>query len=162
MARTVSVGGGRMVEWAILALVVLGFVWVFGLYASRVHGQAERAAVMTTLGTMRTAMVLEHLQVQVRGQASAAPESSANPFTAMGAFPPNYAGEVQGRDLSQVAPGQWAFDGQCRCIGYKPLYATGLESKDGLDALWFQSRAQAGVGTLVPLDRYVWLGMAVE
>lgn len=162
MARVGTVWGVRLVEWSILALVVLALAWALGRYAQRVHAQAERAAVLSTLGAIRTAMVIEHLQRKVQGSSASSATSLGNPFDTARNYPPNYAGEVQGRNVRHVAPGQWVFDPQCACIGYKPLYAEGLQSLDRLDTLWFQRRTQGDVGTLAPLDRYVWFGQAVE
>lgn len=162
MARARAVWGVRMVEWGILALVLLAFVWFFGQYAKRVYSQAERAQVLTTLGALRTAMVLGHLQSAVQGNSMAAVQRSANPIHALDSIPPNFGGEVVGRDVTAVRPGQWVFDVQCGCIGYKPLYLDWLESQENLDALWFQQRSLGAVGVLVPLDAYIWQGQRVE
>lgn len=161
--RKETLWGARMVEWCLLALVVLGFVGVFGHYAKRVHSQAERAAVLTTLGALRTALVLEHLQTEV-GNASATKVvlESDNPFDALEQHPASYAGHVKGRDVGAVVPGQWVFDVQCGCIGYKPLYLDWLESGEQLEALWFQRRGRGSASLLIPLDRYVWHGQLVE
>lgn len=149
-----------MVEWSVLALVVLGFAGVFGHYAQRVHSLAERAAVLTTLGALRTALVLGHLHTAVRD----APDApvSANPFDALAQRPATYAGSVTGRDVGAVAPGQWVFDAECGCIGYKPLYLDWLQSREQLQALWFQRRGRGSTTLLVPLDRYVWHDQLVE
>lgn len=151
-----------MVEWSILVLVVLGFAGVFGHYAQRVHSQAERAAVLTTLGALRTALVLEHLHTTVG--AASAPQAPAfdNPFDALAQRPAAYAGSVTGRDVGTVAPGQWVFDAECGCIGYKPLYLDWLQSREQLQALWFQRRGRGSATLLVPLDRYVWHDQLVE
>ena len=163
MARTGPVWGARMVEWCILTLVLLGFVWFFGQHVRRIHSQAERAQVLSTLGALRTAMVLSHLQAEVPGSGKplVAPDS-ANPFDALGYRLPNYGGEVSARDVGAVPSGQWVYDAQCGCIGYKPLYLDWLESRENLEALWFQRRSLGAVGVLVPLDRYVWQGQLVE
>ena len=66
----------------ILALVVLGFAGVFGHYTQRVHSQAERSQVLSTLGALRTGLVIHHLQTAVQGDPpSAMLGDSANPFT---------------------------------------------------------------------------------
>ena len=101
--------------------------------------------MLTTLGALRTAMVLGHLQSAVQGNSMAAVQRSANPFHALDSIPPNFGGEVAGRDVGAVRPGQWVFDAQCGCIGYKPLYLDWLESQENLDALWFQQRSLGAV-----------------
>lgn len=158
-----SLVGVRMVEWGVLALLVLGFTWVFGQYAQRVHSQAERASVLTTLGALRTALVIQHLRHEVSGTVPAdAQAASANPFDAVEQYPASYAGLVRGRDVGAVAPGQWVFDAECVCIGYKPMYLDWLDSGEKLEALWFQRRGSGGASLLVPLDRYVWHAQLVE
>lgn len=151
-----------MLEWTILALVVLVFAGVFGRYAQRVHSQAERAAVLSTLGALRTALVVGPLQQQVQAAVPAPAAHSVNPFNALERYPVTYAGLVQGRDVGAVAPGQWVFDAQCGCIGYKPLYLDWLDSREHLDALWFQRRGSGSATFLVPLDRYVWHDQVVQ
>lgn len=151
-----------MVEWSILALVVLGFAGVFGYYAQRVHSQAERAAVLSALGALRTALVLEHLHTTVRNAPATQMTPATNPFDALAQRPATYAGTVTGRDVAAVAPGQWVFDADCACIGYKPLYLDWLQSNERLQALWFQRRGRGSATLLVPLDRYVWDGLLVE
>ncbi len=151
-----------MVEWSILALVVLGFAGVFGYYAQRVHSQAERAAVLSALGALRTALVLEHLHTTVRNAPATQMTPATNPFDALAQHPATYAGTVTGRDVAAVAPGQWVFDADCACIGYKPLYLDWLQSSERLQALWFQRRGRGSATLLVPLDRYVWDGLLVE
>lgn len=151
-----------MVEWSILTLVVLGIVWSLGYYAQRVHALAERAAVLSTLGALRTSLVLQ----QITPTANSAPPRRltpvGNPFDSLARYPANYAGEVQGRDVGQVAAGQWVFDPACRCIGYKPLYPQGLQSHEQLGALWFQQSRLGTAILLTPLDHYVWYGSAVQ
>ena len=151
-----------MVEWSILALVVLGFAGVFGYYAQRVHSQAERAAVLSALGALRTALVLEHLHTTVGAAPAAQAPAFDNPFDVLAQRPATYAGNVTGRDVGAVAPGQWVFDADCGCIGYKPLYLDWLQSGERLEALWFQRRGRGNATLLVPLDRYVWDGQLIE
>lgn len=162
LLRSTSPWGIRMVEWGILALVVLGFAWALGWYAQRVHAQAERAAVLSTLGAVRTSFVLGRLQTEVQGApSSTAAANAGNPFDQLERYPA-YGGEVRGRDVGAVAAGQWVFDVQCDCIGYKPLYLDALESSERLEALWFQRRGSGRSTFLVPMDRYVWQGQLVE
>lgn len=154
--------GQRTVEWGILALVVLGFAWAFGQYAQRVQALAERAAVQTTLGALRTALVMHHLQDKVQSTPSAPLPALHNPFDALERLPVNYAGLVRSRDVSATAPGQWVFDTACRCVGYKPLHADAVTSRDQVPALWFQLQGQGAAVFLVPLDHYEWLGQTLR
>ena len=69
-----------MVEWTILALVVLLLVLVFARQMRILQGQAELSAIKTTLGALRTAFVLDHLRKQVVDGATTAPPAQHNPF----------------------------------------------------------------------------------
>lgn len=160
--RNRALWGVRLVEWGILALVALGFSWALGHYAQRVQALAERASVLTTLGALRTALVLRHLQDNVPRTPSAPLPALQNPFDALERTPANYAGAIRNRDVAATPAGQWVFDGACRCVGYKPLYAETLTSRDQLPALWFQLQSQGTVLHLVPLDDYQWLGERVR
>lgn len=151
-----------MVEWGILALVVLGIAWSLGYYAQHVHALAERAAVISTLGALRTSLVVQQITPTTRPATPRIPASMGNPFDSLERYPPNYAGEVQGRNVSAVSPGQWAFDPQCQCIGYKPLYPQDLQSLEQLGALWFQQSRLGTAILLTPLDHYVWHGSVVQ
>ncbi len=150
----------RLIEWAILGLLVLALAGSLGYYGYRVQGQAERAAVQSTLGALRTALVLDRLR-QVLPSAGA-PLASSDPFATLEALPANYAGQVSGRDVTDVRAGSWVFDAGCGCIGYKPLRPEWLEGTPGPSALWFRVVEQRGVRQLEPMDAYAWLGQAVR
>jgi hypothetical protein len=67
-----------MVEWSMLALVIVLLLGVFAYKVREVHAQAELASVRLTLGNLRTALVLDHLRRSVPSGAGAAVQS--NPF----------------------------------------------------------------------------------
>ncbi len=55
----------RSFEWALLALciaVVMGVLWRYG---QQVRAQSERAAVQSTLGALRTALVLDYVHSMI-------------------------------------------------------------------------------------------------
>ena len=166
-ALTVTASGagrgvsGRMVEWGILALVVLVFVGVFGHYARLVQGQGERAAVLTTLGAVRTAMVVAHLQHRLPSH-KFAPLAPLNPFLTLDPPPANYAGEKSVLEALKASPGSWIYDPQCACIGYVPLNPDWLEAPSDAAVLWFKVKAGSGAPELVSMDRYVWQGLEVR
>lgn len=153
--------GSRMVEWGLLAIVILILGGIFGYYAYRVQGQAERAAIMSTLGALRTALVVDHLSRVVAPQQRGEPSASDNPFDALQRLPANYGGVVQGRSVDAIAPGNWVFDPACPCVGYKPLHLEWLESPPDVEVLWFEVRQEAAVRQLHPLAAYRWQGQSI-
>ncbi len=151
-----------MVEWSILALVIVLLAATFGYYAQRVQGQAERATVVATVGALRATLVLEHLHQAVAPPVRAVPPNLNNPFTLLQALPTNYAGQVANRDVSQVVAGSWVFDAGCGCVGYKPLRPEWLEQPAGVAALWFRESRLGGVPQLDAMDSYIWQGLPVN
>lgn len=145
----------RMLEWSLLSLLVLAVMSALYYYARMVHAQAERAAVLTTLGALRTALIVQQLPV-VAHSATDSSAQNPNPFDSLTTLPAAYAGTVQGRDVAAVADGQWVFDEGCACIGYKPLYPEWLQTDDGLRVLWFQHRGSGNTSQWVALGQYVW------
>lgn len=150
-------------EWALVTLVVLALIWMFGRQVRAVQIQAERAAVQSTLGALRTALVLDQLTRQVRGTNSGAarPAAVPNPFMLLKAVPVNFAGNQSMLRADAMALGAWVFDGECACVGYRLVYPEGLEVPEGAAAVWFRIDAQGGVLQILPLTRYVWQGQVL-
>ena len=100
----------RWVEWGLLALciaVVMGVLWRYG---QQVRAQSERAAVQSTLGALRTALVLDyvHSMIPASSKAKAVATTSAalpNPFDLLQQPAANYAGEVPAALLQEVLKG---------------------------------------------------------
>ena len=149
-----------LLEWGILACVILILMGIFGIYAHRIKGQAERAEILSTLGALRTALIIDHLRMQTpSGQGDVA---AGTPFDALQNPIPNWGGVVKQRDVTQTTPGQWVFDQECSCIGYKPLHAEWLEAPSGSQALWFRLKHVAGIAQLQAMEAYVWQGLPVD
>ncbi|PJC16261.1 MAG: hypothetical protein CO066_02805, partial [Comamonadaceae bacterium CG_4_9_14_0_8_um_filter_60_18] len=55
----------RPVEWLAMALLLLVLIGTFVHYSRFVQSQAEVAAIKSTVGALRTALVVEHLRRQV-------------------------------------------------------------------------------------------------
>ena len=158
----VLVPGGRMVEWCVLAVLVLVFAGFTAQHVLDLKGQTERAAVLSTLGAIRTALVIDHLQRvtsrEVTGQ-SAAP---ANPFLTLQKPPPNYRGEMAVLEALEVPPGSWVFDPQNLSIGYMPQDPHWYDDNTGTRILWFRTDQGPGPRALLPLAPYVWRGVLVN
>ena len=148
----------RMVEWTILALVVLLLVLVFARQMRIVQGQAELSAIKTTLGALRTAFVLDHLHKKVAGGATPAPAAQPNPFELLARYPENYLG-VMSREQAEAAPAAgWVFDPDCVCVGYLPIWPDWLDSPSGDVMAWYRIGGAPGPLQLTAKEVYVWQG----
>lgn len=147
----------RLVEWSIIGAVLISLVWALEHEARVVRGQGEKVAVRSTLNALRASLVIDQLLGQMRG--TPAPK---NPFTLLQQVPPNYAGELTMRNIYSVPPGSWVFDPECRCVGYRVLYAQWLEPAQEADTLWFRVATRTGDASLVPLAEYRWFGQRLH
>lgn len=148
-----------IVEWLLLAMVVVGLMWSFNRETRLVRGQAERAAVKATLGALRTALVLHHLQSSVTSDKSSVVMAQHNPFELLQRHPLNYVGMMDAVQALAAPAGSWLFDPQCECVGYMPLNADWFESFSGSAMAWYIVRgAPGGPLQLVPKESYWWLG----
>ena len=172
-------GGRRLAEWGVLLALILVVVATGYFQTQRLRGQAELAQLQSTLGALRTALVVAHLERTVRspqtpqaqaGQSdgSAAIEApvllsvSRNPFLALARLPPNYLGESTPLALVDLPGGNWMFDSACQCIGYKPSDIGWLEVPTDAVALWFQVSAPPGLLRITARQPYVWMGQKVQ
>ena len=151
---------GRMLEWGILLVFVLVFVGIFGHYVRVIQGQGARAAVLSTLGALRTALVIDHVQRAATGSSST--RATLNPFLVVRTPPLNYRGEMTVTQLLAAPAGSWVFDPQCVCIGYLPLDPAWHSAADGSAVLWFKVVTGTGVPGLAARAPYVWQGAAVR
>jgi len=148
---------GRVKEWGIAALLVAALVVVFMKYMREVQAQGEYAAVRTTLGALRTALVIEHLQRHVAPVAdSVTAKPPRSPFDLLELRPANYAGVVSADKAQSVPAGSWVFDPACPCIGYRPLDDGWLDSPSGDVMAWYQLGGAPGPLQLTARERYKW------
>lgn len=158
---------GRWVEWSALLVLIVVVCSVLWRYGQQVRAQAERAAVQSTLGALRTALVLHQLQSALVPTSKTTPLRPAdtqlpNPFTLLQQRPVNYAGEVPAALLQEVAGGKWVFDRRCTCVGYKPQESATLDAPEGAQALWFVLEPGSSAMQLRPMQAYVWGGQVLE
>ncbi len=150
----------RLTEWCLVAALLLGVFWVFEHEIQKLQGQSERVLVWSTLASLRTALVIQQLERQVRPQPKQQPDK--NPFLLLDHLPPNYAGEVRMRDIYAVPPGSWAFDPGCPCVGYRLLYPQWLEPQHETGTIWLRMELGPGSAKLNPLEAYRWFGQPVR
>ena len=153
----------RALEWALIAIIATGLLGILGRQSSALQTQAEVAALQSTLGSLRTSLVIDQLQRVAREQSGVQlPPPPANPFLVQGRAPANYLGEVARSRIDEVPRGMWVFDPACPCIGYRPHNPSGIEPELGHQALWYRASTLQGLTTLSALEPYRWQGISIQ
>jgi len=145
----------RLLEWALVAAVLVALIGAFERQVEVVQGQAERLTVQLTLKALRDTLTLEQLRKAMRPPVASTAPKTINPFALLQGVP-NFAGSATMATVGTVAPGNWVFDPDCGCIGYRLRYPQGLEPAQEADAIWFQVEAVNGVVRLAPKGSYRW------
>lgn len=153
---------GRVREWGMVVLIVLVLMGVLERHVRAVQSQGELAAVQSTLGALRTALVLDFLQHTVQAARLGVAAPQRNPFLLLKAAPVNYAGEFSALHMETVARGSWVFDPDCTCIGYLPLYRHGAEGPAPTQAAWFKVGGAPGPLQITAMETYVWQGQVLK
>lgn len=148
----------RSAEWGLMVLVILVLFGVFGQQFRAVQAQGELAAIKTTLGALRTALVIDHLQGATTNKAQHRAMAQGNPFLLLYQVPANYAGIFDGANAAGVPAGNWVFDAYCNCIGYAPMYTYALEGAGDAPMAWFRISAPPGPLQISPVQVYYWQG----
>ena len=151
----------RGLEWSLLLLIILSAAGFYVREFRLVQAQGEVAAVKTTLGALRTALLIDHLKSLVDGTAGTA-AVQRNPFLLLDHAPVNYAGVLAGGAARVLQPGTWVFDSICSCIGYEPLYPQDLSTPVDAPGLWWRVSTEAPPLQIHALQRYVWLGQVLD
>ena len=151
-----------MLDWGLLALVILVLVLVFLRQQRVVQGQAELAAIKTTVGALRVALVFEQLRAQMGNGQSAVAAAQRNPFLFLQQPPINYQGEMIAARAAAAPPGSWIYDPECGCVAYLPLDPHWLSSPSGATSVWYRVVTEAGVPRLVAMEAYAWQGQDLK
>lgn len=151
-----------MLEWGVLAIVVLIIAGALGYYGRRVQAEAERATVISSLGALRTAFVLDHLQHTVRDAGGNSPPTQVNPFLLLSQPLLNYRGEQSVVKSLSTVPGSWLYDPQCQCVGYAPLDPDWSDLPSGSTLMWFKVSEGPGARQLTAVQTYQWRGMEIR
>jgi hypothetical protein len=144
------------VEWLLMVALVSVLMVFFVHFAQQTKGQAELAAIKSTVGALRTAFVIDHIQQQARLASGQAAQSHLNPFDLVQQRPSNYRGKMDAVRVADVPPGSWIFVPSCSCVGYRPLDDQWLNSPSGDPLIWFKVVGAPGVLQLVPREKYLW------
>lgn len=141
---------------------VLGLALLFMQQAQRVQGQAELAAIKSTLGALRMAAVQEDLRRKVSGQGGRPAAEHSNPFELLQFRPGNYLGSLDSSQALMVRSGGWWFDPKCVCVVYAPLDPQWLAGASGLPRLRFRVDVSASPMQLHAIESYSWQGQRLE
>ena len=146
----------RLAEWSFVAGTIVVLALVFVRQVRVVQGQGELAAVKSTLGALRTALVIDHLHKSVSLGTGLVASAQRNPFELLQRRPVNYLGEMT-RDGAEMAPaGSWVFDAVCACVGYRPIYVQWFDSPSGDVMAWYQVSGAPGPFQLTAKEAYIW------
>jgi len=145
----------RLLEWALVTAVLVALIGAFERQVGVVQGQAERLTVQLTLKAVRDTLTLEQLLRTTRSPGRSAEPKTINPFALLQGTP-NFAGNATMATVGTVSPGNWVFDPDCGCIGYRLRYPQGLEPTQEADVIWFRVEAVNGVLRLSPQADYRW------
>ena len=151
----------RALEWGLLVVVILLLSGYFFREFRLVQAQGEMAAVKSTLGSLRTALLLDFLQREAKHTSADVP-MQRNPFLLLDHLPGNYAGVLDSGKGRVIQPGTWIFDSYCACIGYEPLNTQGLNTPEYAPALWFRISVPPGPLQINPMQKYQWAGQSVD
>lgn len=154
--------GISMVEWSLLAGVIVVLALVFARQVRVLQGQAELAAVQSTLGALRTAMVIDHLHKRVAVGNSSVASMQRNPFELLQRHLTNYRGEMTAVEAALIPAGSWVFDSVCVCIGYRPLYAQWFYSPSDDVMAWFGVSGALGPLQLTAKEAYLFQGQVMN
>jgi len=139
--------GRRLVEWGLLCGVILALALWFLRESRLVQGQAELAAIRSTVAALRTAMVLDHLRARSGNASPGVALAPQNPFDLLERTPPNYRGVMPLAAAASVGPGAWFFDPQCPCVAYAPVAAQDwVSGGEGSPVIGFRLVAGDGPG----------------
>jgi len=152
----------RAVEWSLLVVVILVLMGVFAHQFRVVQARGELAAIKTTLGALRTALVIDHLQGAAATKGQVVAIAQRNPFLLLDHMPGNYAGVLAGGNADPVPGGKWVFDAYCNCIGYGPMYPFALDGGTDTPMVWFRISAPPGPLQITPVQAYHWQGELVN
>ena len=156
-------GWRRTIEWALAGLVVAVLVVVFARHMRVVQGQGEFAAVKTTLGALRTALVIDYLHRHADpASGESVVKEPRSPFDLLQYPPVNYVGVVSARQAHVVAPGSWVYDSSCPCVGYRPLGDDWFDSPSGEPMAWYLLGGAPGPLQLTARERYLWQDQVLD
>lgn len=152
----------RMLEWTVVGAVVLAVVLLLVRQANVVKGQAELAAIRSTLAALRTALVIDHLQRTARTEETDSVHVQRNPFELLQNRMPNYVGMLSAREVESLPAGAWMYAPECACLAYRPMDMEWFFSPDGSGVAWFHVSSPPGLMQISARVAYQWQKTLLE
>jgi hypothetical protein len=152
----------RLIEWLVVVLVLAALVLVFLHQVRVLQRQAEFASVKATLGALRTAFVMRHLQTQAAGEMVSLATGQRNPFELLQQRPANYRGVIRMSDVARVPPGGWVYEPVCVCVGYLPSDSGEFDSPSVDPIAWYAVDTTSLPFQLRAKETYFWQGQVLD
>jgi len=146
----------------VVALVLAALVLVFLQQVRVLQRQAELASVKATLGVLRTAFVMRHLQGQAAGEVLSVATAQRNPFELLQQRPANYRGVIRMSDVARLPPGGWAYEPVCGCVGYLPADSAEFDSPSLDPVAWYVVDSKTLPFQLSAKQTYFWAGQVLD
>lgn len=104
----------------VVVVVLIAFLMVIAIARLlALQAEAERVAMETVLGTLRSALGMKVAESIVRHQLSGlAAFEASNPMDQLAELPTNYLGEIERPDPNRLEDGTWYFDRSDRTLVY--------------------------------------------
>lgn len=110
--------------WELMVVVAL-IVFLFVAAIENLlplRGEAERSAVLATVGTLQSALGMEAIRRTMDGGGvSVGAMVGANPMDWLAVKPANYAGVIDG-GMEDLPPGHWGYDAEKKILFYRVRY----------------------------------------
>lgn len=105
----------------VIAIVIVSVLMVVAIdRLLRLRFEAERAAVASVIGALRSALYIEFAGAAAQGRLAAMDGAGgSNPMLRLAEKPEGYAGEFFGPDPATFEPGAWYFDTRERALVYR-------------------------------------------
>ena len=149
----------RLVHWGVITGVVVVLWQVLAQQVRVVEAQAELAAVQSTLGALRTALVIDYLRQQPT--LTSMTKKPLNPFDLLSEYPLNYRGILSAKAAETAVAGSWVFDPGCDCVGYRPQETKWFDCPSGDSMAWYQVSGAPGPLQLTARESYKWQGKSM-
>ena len=145
-----------------MGMLMLAAVWLFLWQVGGLQRRAELATLKSTVGALRTALVLDHLRVQAAAGPGAVGTTQHNPFGLLQSKPVNYLGEMGLLQAIESAPGSWVFDRECVCIAYLPVDPQWHAAPNGGGLITYRVVTASQVPQLRAMAAYRWQGQLLD
>lgn len=117
--RNRRANGFSLFELVVVIVLIASLTVIAIARLMALQAEAERVAMETVLGTLRSALGMKVAKSIVRHQLSGLPAFEAsNPMDQLAELPTNYLGEIERPDPNRLEGGNWYFDRSERTLVY--------------------------------------------